>query len=209
MMKILIADDFELLREDLCDTLGAQAVSAALKALFNGAACARDLRARLGRDINQPFQRLAVGQEIVHQQEIVAGLNVILAHHDVVIRVVGVGMHHRRVQVTGKIAGFVFLSVDHRDVHGCSRRHRNGDAAGFDGENLRHLRVRKETRDFSPHLHQEVHVNLVVEKGPHLQNVARQHSALAQYFFFQCFHDRFSPNSRTFIADKRSFIRLN
>ena len=25
MMKILIADDFELLREDLCDTLGAQA----------------------------------------------------------------------------------------------------------------------------------------------------------------------------------------
>ena len=55
-------------------TLGAQAVSAALKALFNGAACARDLRARLGRDIDQPFQRLAVGQEIVHQQEIVAGL---------------------------------------------------------------------------------------------------------------------------------------
>ena len=26
MMKILIADDFELLREDLCDTLGAQAL---------------------------------------------------------------------------------------------------------------------------------------------------------------------------------------
>ena len=37
MMKILIADDFELLREDLCDTLGAQADMEVVGAAQSGA----------------------------------------------------------------------------------------------------------------------------------------------------------------------------
>ena len=37
MMKILIADDFELLREDRCDTLGAQADMEVVGAAQSGA----------------------------------------------------------------------------------------------------------------------------------------------------------------------------
>ena len=50
MMKILIADDFELLREDLCDTLGAQADMEVVGAAQSGAQV-EEMAARLDFDV--------------------------------------------------------------------------------------------------------------------------------------------------------------
>ena len=50
MMKILIADDFELLREDLCDTLGAQGDIVVVCAALSGALVV-DMAARLYFDV--------------------------------------------------------------------------------------------------------------------------------------------------------------
>ena len=80
MMKILIADYFELLREDLCDTLGAQAVSAALKALFNCNTKAQQGCARLAHDVHKAAQRFAVGQKIVDDKDFVLRAEPLAAH---------------------------------------------------------------------------------------------------------------------------------
>jgi hypothetical protein len=54
----------------------------------------------------------------------------------------------------------------------------------------------KETGDFSPHFHQEINIQLVVEKMTDLQYISGQDLTFAQDLFFQCLHDKhpLSPN---------------
>ena len=78
MMKILIADDFELLREDLCDTLGAQADMEVVGAAQSGAQV-EEMAARLDFDV------LLIDIEMENTTAIRAAENILAEKPDTIV----------------------------------------------------------------------------------------------------------------------------
>ena len=80
------------------DALGAEGVTAALEALFNGGGYTGHFGTGLSAQIHQAVESLTVGQKIVHQQHLIPGEQVIPADHDGVVGIMGEGMDFGSVE---------------------------------------------------------------------------------------------------------------
>lgn len=103
-------------------SLTAKQVAALLEAFFDGNRSADDFTAGRSDDFTQTFERLAVGKEVIHKQDAVTAVEILLFHHDGIVGVVGIGVNNCSADVTGEVAGAVLLGKNHWDVQGSGSR---------------------------------------------------------------------------------------
>ena len=136
----------------------------------------------------QTDQRLAVCQEIIHQQHLVLRPQIIAADHDGIIGAMGKGVNNGGVNRAVYIAGLVLFGENqgHAQLH-CHRRG-NGNAGGLNGQNLVCPAVFVEGGNFLCHIRQEGSINLLIQEGSHLEDATGKHLAFLQNLFFHRFH---------------------
>ena len=105
----------------------AQLRAAVLEALLDGDADAFDHHACLVAQLDQPLHRLAIGEEIINEQHMLAGVQEALGHDDREFALLGERVHLRDILVAVKIDGLRFLGEHDRHVAEMTRRD-TGDA---------------------------------------------------------------------------------
>ena len=138
--------------------------------------------------IRQADQRLTVGQEVIYQQHPVLRPQIIAADHNGIIGAMGKGVNHGAVHRAVHIAGPVFFCKHHRHSQLHCHSGSNGDAGGLNGEDLVHAAVFIKRSNLLGHIRQKGGINLLIQKGAHLENAAGKHLSFFQNHFFHRFH---------------------
>ena len=160
--------------------LFAQGAAALLEALLHGDADALDDDLGVVADVDQTVQCVALGQEVVKDQHMLALLEEALGHDDGVLPLLGEGVDAGRVLVAVKVDGLGLLGEDHRHVpEVAGGQAGDADAGCLDGQNLVDPVTGEQAGPFSAHVVEEPHVALMVEEGVHLEYIARLDRALA------------------------------
>ena len=170
------------------DAAHAQFITAGLEALLNADADPADLGSGLLAQIHQPVHCLAVGQEVIDDQQSVISMQVCLGHCDLVIPAIGVGMHCGFIYVRPEVGGPGFLGKDNRDMEmiGCHAGH--GNAGSFNCQHPGNADIPESLMKIRADMIHKFHIDLMIQKAVHFQNIARQNSAFLQNSFLQFFH---------------------
>ena len=128
--------------------LAADALPAVLERFFDQDARPGDRAARLAHQIDQPLQRLAVGEEIVDQQHVFAAVQELFGNDDLIDVAVGVGAHRRGIDIIRQVGGLGLFGEHQR--HAERLRHQRGDrdAGGLHRQHLVHPHTGKAAAKF-------------------------------------------------------------
>ena len=171
----------------------ADPVAAVLEALFDGDAAALYACLCILHNGDQALQCAAVCQEVVDDQHMVIGRKKLLGHNDPVGILVGEGFHLGNVGVAIDIDGLGLFGEDHRDTEFPGNRNRDGNAGGFDGQNLCDLLVAEAALEFPSDFIEQLHIHLMIQKSVHLQHIAGFDDAVLQNSLLLKVHNHTSP----------------
>ena len=178
---------------------GAQLGPAGLEAFLNTDADARDGRPGLAADVEQAAHGFAVGEEIVQDQHAVARAEELFGQRDVIIAPIGKRVDGGGEHVPVNIFAFCFFGKHDRHAEMPRRHAGDGDAGGFDREDLVDAGPVKNAAELRPDRIQKFHIQLVVQKAVHLEHVAGPDLALLPDTLFQQLHNAAFPLSVSFI----------
>ena len=167
----------------------AHPIAALLEALFdhdtqtlNGGLC------RLHQG-DQPLQRKAVGQKVIHDQHMIVAAQKFLGDHHLVGLLGGVRLHlsHIGIAVDVDTAGLLGKHQRHpqQPCHGAA----DGNAGGLDGQHLGNGQTRKAAQKLLRDLIDQRHVHLMIQKAVHLQHITFFDDTVPQDPFFENFHN--------------------
>ena len=108
----------------------AQLIAAALETLLHRDADALDRRSGIMAQIDQALQSLAVGQEVIKQQHMVALVEIPLGHDDGEFLLLGEGVDGGGVLVAIEIDGLRLLGEHHRRIAEMTRGNTGDTNAG-------------------------------------------------------------------------------
>ena len=151
------------------DALGDQRVAPVLEGLLDDEAHSREPRPGLTHQVEDPFCGVAVGQEVVDEQHVVARMQVIPAHADVVVPVLRKGVDRRGEHVLHR-ARALLLREDHRELHQVARHDGRGDAARLDREDLVGSRTGETPHELLGNCLHQHGIHLVVDEVVDLQD---------------------------------------
>ena len=155
-----------------------------LLAFLDGNAYAGYLASRLLHQVDEGMGSLAVGQEIVHNQHLVGGVEIGLGDEDIVELLMGEGIGVRDVFVIGTIGRLTLLRKDHRYVVEVAQERSNGNAAGLDGQDLVDFHPAEPALELVGHLAHDVYVYLMVQKTIDLEDIALFDDSRCEDLFF-------------------------
>ena len=147
---------------------GANPFAARLERLLHSDTGTNNRGPCLLHQIDQPFQRGAVGQKIVNDEHAILRIQIGLCHDDMVDNTVGKGGHLSGVELPAQVSGLALFGKDHRTVEILGGY---ADPGRFDGEDLVHPFVLEQTIPLLSHLVEQFDVHLVVQKAVHLQDI--------------------------------------
>ena len=173
---VRLFDDGECL---VGDTTRAEAVTAALEALFHGDADAFELRARLVDDIDKALHGEAVGHEVVDDEHVVVRVQPLLRDEQRDSLLVGVGEDLALVQAAFDVVALGLLGEEHGDAVLLRADGRKRDAAGLRRQNDSDLAGVEILGELVRNVLEQTGVDAVVEETVDLDDVAGQDSALA------------------------------
>ena len=179
-----------------------------LEAFFHRDADALDGGAGPLGQVQQAHQGAAVGQKVVHDQEVVLRAEELFGDDDVVDLFVGEGLDLRLVVVVVQVDAHGLFGKDHRHVQLAGHDGRDADAAGLDGQHLVDGLARKKAFPFPGHLPEQGDVHLVVDKAVYLQHPALADDAVFADALFQTFH-ALAPPSAGGLAPRRLTLLLS
>ena len=155
-----------------------------LKGLFYDETHACKRGSGLVYEVYYAFGSIAVGQEVVNEQYVVAFAQKVLAHADVIVAVLCERVDRRGEHVFHRYRLFL-LGKHHRQLKQIARHYGRGYAAGFNGYNLVDVgRGKPSDKLHSYRLHQD-RVHLMVDKAVNLQDAALKTFSVAHYALFQ------------------------
>ena len=168
-------------------------VAAALKALFHGAADTHQRGAGSGDDVAQAPHGLAVGHEIVDDEDAVALMEPLLGDQERDLFLIGVGEDVALVEAALDVVALGLLGKDHGLAEAVSHHGGEGDAGGLrrqDDGDTAHVEAATElVRDVL----QKLGVHPVVQEAVHLDDVAGEDFALPYDAILQLLHMRSPP----------------
>lgn len=127
---------------------------------------------------------LAVGQEIVHDQHLVCGVEIGLGDEDIVELLMGEGIGVGDIFVIGTIGRLTLLRKDHGYVVEVAQERSNGNAAGLDGQDLVDFHPAEPALELVGHLAHDVYVYLMVQKTIDLEDIALFDDSRCEDLFF-------------------------
>lgn len=130
---------------------------------------------------------IAVGQEIVDEEQAVALLEVTAADGHLVFLLFGKGKDGGRELVFHRAGGFL-LDKHHGEVHDETHHDGWGDATGLDGYDFVDVDVRKTCHEFTCHVEHQVGVHLMVDEAVHLQYAAGKATSFLEDAFLEQIH---------------------
>ena len=116
------------------------------------------------------MQGTAVCQKIIDDQHLVLGVQKLFRNDHLIFALVGERFHLCHVDRTVNVDALGFLGEHHRHVE--TACHDTGDTGSLNGQDLVDLLVCKAAFELLPHLLEQGHVHLVIQKAVHFQNVA-------------------------------------
>ena len=155
-----------------------------LLAFLDGDANAGYLASRLLHQVDEGVGSLTVGQEIVHDQHLVGGVEIGLGDEDVVELLMSEGIGVGDIFVIGTIGRLTLLRKDHGYVVEVAQERGNGNAAGLDGEDLVDFHPAEPALELIGHLAHDVYVYLMVQKTIDLEDVALFDDSRCEDLFF-------------------------
>ena len=168
---------------------GAQRIAASLETLLHGDADARDDGAGLLAEADQAVQRLAVRQEIVDEQHVLAGIQILLRDDDRKLLLLGEGVDGGDILVAVEVDGLRLLGEHDRHViEMLGRAAGDADAGSLDGQDLVDLLACEMLGPCRSHTVEQAHITLVVKKRVHLEHVAFLDCSLALNALFEFLH---------------------
>ena len=165
-----------------------QAVTAALEALLHGAADANQSGAGGIHDVAQAAHSLAVGHEVIDDEDLIVGGDPLLGHQQRDLLLIGVGEDVALVQAALDVVALGLLGKDHGLVEVLGHDGGQGDAGGLrreDHGDFIHVEVLAELLGDVGH---QLRVDAVIQKAVHLDDVAGQHLAFLHDAVLQFLH---------------------
>ena len=145
-------------------TAAQQALVAGLEGLLDGDADAGDLRARLLDKLREAERRLAVGEEVIDDQDVLAGWQELLQHEDVGVLLLRVGEDAVRVDGLVDQGRLLLAREDERHVERKRRHDADGDARCLDRQDAVNARIAEEARELLAHRLRELRIDLVIQE---------------------------------------------
>ena len=108
-----------------------------------------------------------------------AAVQKFLGHDDLIDVAVGIGMHRGGINIGGQIGGAGFFGKYKRNAELLRNKAADGDAGGFDGEDLIHLFPGKAGVEFLRQLGEQNNIDLMIEEAVDPQNIAGGDFSLA------------------------------
>ena len=125
---------------------------------------------------------IAVGQEVIDEENVVFGGEVFLADDDGVVSLLGERTHRRDKHVI-HCRGFLLFGKHNGQFHEVSQHDGRCYARGLDGQYLVDGRIGEAPYELYGYLLHQVRVHLVVDEAVHLQYAATVAAAVFQYSF--------------------------
>ena len=172
---------------------GPEAVAAPLEALLHGAADADQRGPGVLHDLAQSPHGLAVGHEVVDDQDPVVRGEPVLGHQQGDPLFIGIGIDVALIEAALDVVALGLLGEDHGLVEVAGHDGGKGDAAGLRGEDHGDIVHVEELPKFLGDVIHQLRVDAVVQKAVHLDDVAGQHLALFHDAVFQLLHEKLPP----------------
>ena len=169
------------------DAHAAEFVATVLEGFLDEEAHAHEFGTGLLHEVENTLGRVAVGQEVIDEEHLVALLQIVAAHANVVGALLCEGEDGGLEHVFHR-AGSLFLGEHHGEFEQIAHHDGGGDAAGFDGDNLVDVRAGEAAHEFNGHGLHEDGVHLMVDEIVDFQDASFEASAVAKDTVFECFH---------------------
>ncbi len=161
-----------------------------MESLLDGDADALDDGARLVAQLDQAGQRLAVGEEVIDEQHMVALVEIPLGDDDGEFLLLGERVHGRGVLVAIKVDGLRLLREHHGDIAEMTCRHAgDADAGSLDGQDLVDGLSVEMLGPGGAHMVEQFDIALMVEESIHFQHVAWFDGTLPRDALFELLHE--------------------
>lgn len=164
-----------------------QAVAAALETFLDDESHACYGRTGLSCEVYHAHGGVAVGEEVIDEDDAVGGGEEVAADAYGVGAVLGEGVDFGNEHVIHRARLFL-LDEDHRQLPDVAQHDGGGYAAGLDSDYFVVVCVLKSAAEFAGNLVHQVRVELVVEETVHLEYAARQGASVLKYAFIEQFH---------------------
>ena len=167
----------------------AELFTAGLETLLDGDADALDDDAGLVANLEQAVQGATHGQEVVDDDNVLAGVKEALGDDDVVDAVLGEAPDLRAVLLAVEVRGLGLARKDHGDaIEVLGRNAGDADAGGLDRQDLINALALEQARPLGAHLVVKGDIALVVEEVVDFQDVALTDDAVLTNAVFELLH---------------------
>ena len=118
----------------------------------------------------------------------ILGVQKTFGHDDLILVLVGEGLHLRHIHLAVDIDGLGLLGEHHGHAKLLGHKAGDTDAGSLDGQHLGDVLIRETAVKFPSDLLQQRHIHLVIEEAVHLQHIAGLDDAVLHDPFFQKIH---------------------